>query len=71
MMNGHADIVDHDIFEQGCRPADSKPSFPLTPGQSWIIPTTRCQNPRVTRLAVVSQIPSLDSPRKAIIDIVM
>jgi hypothetical protein len=38
MVNDHTVIVDRGIFEEGDRPAVSKPSLPLTPGQSWIIP---------------------------------
>ena len=64
MVNDHTVIVDRGVFEEGDHPAVSKPSPPSTPGQSWIFPTTRYQNPRVTcRLAVVAQFPSLDSPR--------
>jgi hypothetical protein len=38
MVNDHTVIVDRGVFEYGDRPADFKPSSPLTLGQSRILP---------------------------------
>jgi hypothetical protein len=38
MVNDHPVIVDRGVLEEGERPADSKPSPPVTARQSWILP---------------------------------